>query len=211
MVDSVTVGPVAQPDPATTEAPWVGRSVLRVEDDALLRGEGRFLDDLAPVAHSFHAAVVRSQLAHARIAVDATAALAAPGCRRRPHRRRCRGAVAPVSGRDRDRNAAVRRRDRHGALRRRADRRRRRQGSLPGRGRGRARRGRLRPARRRSRPRRRGRPCGARPNVRLRRRRRGDGRRPTWSSARPSTSPASPARPSSATRSSPTGTRPPGG
>ena len=39
-----------QPDPATTEAPWVGRSMLRVEDDALLRGEGRFLDDLAPVA-----------------------------------------------------------------------------------------------------------------------------------------------------------------
>jgi len=58
---------------------WVGRSVLRVEDDALLRGEGRFLDDLAPVARSFHAAVVRSQLAHARIEVDATPALTAPG------------------------------------------------------------------------------------------------------------------------------------
>jgi len=53
--------------------------MLRVEDDALLRGEGRFLDDLAPVARTFHAAVVRSQLAHARIEVDATAALAAPG------------------------------------------------------------------------------------------------------------------------------------
>jgi 2-furoyl-CoA dehydrogenase large subunit len=53
--------------------------MLRVEDDALLRGEGRFLDDLAPVARTFHAAVVRSQLAHARIDVDATAALAAPG------------------------------------------------------------------------------------------------------------------------------------
>ena len=50
-----------------------------MEDDALLRGEGRFLDDLAPVAAPFHAAIVRSQLAHARIAVDATAALAAPG------------------------------------------------------------------------------------------------------------------------------------
>ena len=70
---------VARPEPATTEAPWVGRSMLRVEDDALLRGEGRFLDDLAPVARTFHAAVVRSQLAHARIEVDATAALAAPG------------------------------------------------------------------------------------------------------------------------------------
>src|SRR6478736_1575051 len=70
---------VARPEPATTEAPWVGRSMLRVEDDALLRGDGRFLDDLAPVARTFHAAVVRSQLAHARIDVDATAALAAPG------------------------------------------------------------------------------------------------------------------------------------
>ena len=53
--------------------------MLRVEDDALLRGEGRFLDDLAPVARTCHAAVVRSQLAHARIEVDATAALALPG------------------------------------------------------------------------------------------------------------------------------------
>src|SRR3954453_13853503 len=70
---------VAGPDPATTEAPWVGRSMLRVEDDALLRGEGRFLDDLAPVARTFHAAVVRSQLPHARIEVDATAALGLPG------------------------------------------------------------------------------------------------------------------------------------
>ncbi len=70
---------VAPADRASTETPWVGRSVLRVEDDALLRGEGRFLDDLTPVAHSFHAAVVRSQLAHARIEVDASAALAMPG------------------------------------------------------------------------------------------------------------------------------------
>ncbi len=53
--------------------------MLRVEDDSLLRGEGRFLDDLAPVARSSHAAVVRSQLAHARITVDASAALSAPG------------------------------------------------------------------------------------------------------------------------------------
>ena len=59
--------------------PWVGRPLQRFEDDALLRGEGRFLDDLSPVAHSYHAAVVRSQLAHARIAVDASAALEAPG------------------------------------------------------------------------------------------------------------------------------------
>ncbi len=70
---------MAPPEPATSNTPWVGRSVLRVEDDALLRGEGRFLDDLAPVARTFHAAVVRSQLAHARIGVDVAAALAMPG------------------------------------------------------------------------------------------------------------------------------------
>ncbi len=58
---------------------WVGRSVLRVEDEALLRGEGRFLDDLAPAPHAWHAAIVRSQLPHARVSVDPAAALAAPG------------------------------------------------------------------------------------------------------------------------------------
>ena len=64
---------------ATTAGSWVGESIQRVEDDALLRGEGRFLDDLAPIAHSFHAAIVRSPLAHARIEVDAAAALTLPG------------------------------------------------------------------------------------------------------------------------------------
>jgi 2-furoyl-CoA dehydrogenase large subunit len=60
-------------------AQWVGRSVARVEDDALLRGDGRFMDDLDPVPHARHAAVVRSQLAHARVKLDVTAALAQPG------------------------------------------------------------------------------------------------------------------------------------
>ncbi|WP_411278172.1 xanthine dehydrogenase family protein molybdopterin-binding subunit [Gaiella sp.] len=64
---------------SASSEPWVGRPLQRFEDDALLRGEGRFLDDLSPVAHSYHAAVVRSQLAHARIEVDASAALDAPG------------------------------------------------------------------------------------------------------------------------------------
>jgi 2-furoyl-CoA dehydrogenase large subunit len=50
-----------------------------VEDDALLRGEGQFMDDLAPVPHAYHAAIVRSQLAHARVTVDPTAALELPG------------------------------------------------------------------------------------------------------------------------------------
>jgi 2-furoyl-CoA dehydrogenase large subunit len=63
---------------AAETSTWIGRSVPRVEDEALLRGEGRFIDDLAPVPHAWHAAIVRSQLAHARIAVDATAARSAP-------------------------------------------------------------------------------------------------------------------------------------
>ncbi|HST24404.1 MAG TPA: xanthine dehydrogenase family protein molybdopterin-binding subunit [Gaiellaceae bacterium] len=60
--------------------PWVGRALPRIEDEALLRGLGRFMDDIDPVPHAGHAAILRSQLAHARIArLDATAALAAPG------------------------------------------------------------------------------------------------------------------------------------
>jgi 2-furoyl-CoA dehydrogenase large subunit len=64
---------------ATARDTWVGQSVPRFEDEQLLRGKGRFIDDLAPVPHAYHAAVVRSQLAHARIAVDAAAAAEAPG------------------------------------------------------------------------------------------------------------------------------------
>jgi 2-furoyl-CoA dehydrogenase large subunit len=59
---------------------WVGRSLLRLEDEALLRGEGRFLDDLDPVPNARHAAVVRSPYAHARITrLDPVAALELPG------------------------------------------------------------------------------------------------------------------------------------
>jgi 2-furoyl-CoA dehydrogenase large subunit len=64
---------------APEPAPWVGRPLLRFEDDALLRGEGRFLDDLSPVAHARHAAIVRSLLPHARISVDVSAALELDG------------------------------------------------------------------------------------------------------------------------------------
>jgi 2-furoyl-CoA dehydrogenase large subunit len=54
---------------------WVGRPLLRLEDEALLRGEGRFIDDLEPVAHARHAAVLRSPYAHARVTrLDASAA-----------------------------------------------------------------------------------------------------------------------------------------
>jgi len=59
---------------------WVGKPVARVEDDALLRGRGRFIDDLEPVPGAYHAAVVRSPYAHARITnIDSADALACPG------------------------------------------------------------------------------------------------------------------------------------
>lgn len=58
----------------------VGQPVLRVEDEALLRGQGRFMDDVEPAPHARHAAVVRSPFAHARIgAIDVSAALEVPG------------------------------------------------------------------------------------------------------------------------------------
>ena len=59
---------------------WVGRPLPRLEDEALLRGDGRFIDDLDPVANARHAAVLRSPYAHARIArLDPTAAVDLPG------------------------------------------------------------------------------------------------------------------------------------
>jgi 2-furoyl-CoA dehydrogenase large subunit len=62
------------------ETTWVGRSLPRFEDEALLRGQGRFMDDLDPVANAAHAAVLRSPFAHARVTrLDASRALEAPG------------------------------------------------------------------------------------------------------------------------------------
>ncbi len=59
---------------------WVGRALPRFEDEALLRGAGRFLDDLDPAPGAWHAAILRSQLAHARIvSLDASRALELPG------------------------------------------------------------------------------------------------------------------------------------
>src|SRR5262245_972533 len=57
----------------------LGRPVLRKEDRRFLTGAGQYLDDLR-LPGMLHAAIVRSQHAHARIvAVDARAALASPG------------------------------------------------------------------------------------------------------------------------------------
>jgi aerobic carbon-monoxide dehydrogenase large subunit len=57
----------------------IGQPVERFEDPRLLRGAGRFVDDL-PSAGAAHLVLVRSPHAHARIvAVDTAAARAAPG------------------------------------------------------------------------------------------------------------------------------------
>jgi len=64
----------------TTNSDWVGRSMQRVEDPTLLRGLGRFADDLPTPPHACHVAFLRSPLAHGEIrAIDTAAAAAMPG------------------------------------------------------------------------------------------------------------------------------------
>ncbi|MFL4983744.1 MAG: xanthine dehydrogenase family protein molybdopterin-binding subunit, partial [Xanthobacteraceae bacterium] len=63
-----------------TSASWVGRSIERVEDAALLSGHGRFIDDLGVRPGTLHAAILRSPHAHAHIrSLDVDAARRAPG------------------------------------------------------------------------------------------------------------------------------------
>jgi CO/xanthine dehydrogenase Mo-binding subunit len=57
----------------------VGRALPRLEDEVLLRGHGRFADDIG-FANQLHMRVVRAQNAHGRItAIDIDAARALPG------------------------------------------------------------------------------------------------------------------------------------
>ena len=59
---------------------YTGRDVRRLEDADLLRGAGRFADDLPVRRDTLHAAILRSPHAHAEIlSVDAEGALALPG------------------------------------------------------------------------------------------------------------------------------------
>jgi 2-furoyl-CoA dehydrogenase large subunit len=70
----------APTDTTVAQETWVGRPLERFEDEALLRGAGRFLDDLDPAPGAHHAAVLRSSEAHARIVrLDTTRALRMPG------------------------------------------------------------------------------------------------------------------------------------
>jgi CO/xanthine dehydrogenase Mo-binding subunit len=68
----------AAPIPSPTGSSLVGSRVVRREDDRLITGTGRFLDDLGHDAHEV--AFVRSPHAHARITdVDVSGALDVPG------------------------------------------------------------------------------------------------------------------------------------
>ena len=66
----------------TASGPFVGRSVPRIEDAALLSGTGQYLDDLPVAPGTLSLAFVRAPHAHADIrGVNAEAAQAAPGVR----------------------------------------------------------------------------------------------------------------------------------
>jgi aerobic carbon-monoxide dehydrogenase large subunit len=56
----------------------VGQSVLRKEDDAFIRGKGRYTDDVAAQA-ALHALVLRSPHAHAKFTIDVSRARDLPG------------------------------------------------------------------------------------------------------------------------------------
>ena len=68
---------------APNAKPWIGQSIPRVEDPALLSGRGRFIDDVGVQPGTLHAAILRSPHAHARIvSIDTAAAKQARGvCR----------------------------------------------------------------------------------------------------------------------------------
>jgi carbon-monoxide dehydrogenase large subunit len=57
-----------------------GQSVLRKEDDPLLRGIGRYIADIAP-RETLHAVVLWSPHAHARFHIDAVKSRAMSGVR----------------------------------------------------------------------------------------------------------------------------------
>ena len=56
----------------------VGQSVLRKEDDALIRGRGRYTDDHSPQP-ALHALMLRSPHAHAKFTINVTKARGMPG------------------------------------------------------------------------------------------------------------------------------------
>src|SRR6266480_1737735 len=67
---------------ATTSKRWIGAALARKEDQALLTGQARFIDDLSPIPGLRFAAILRSPHPHARIRrIDVARALEVPGVR----------------------------------------------------------------------------------------------------------------------------------
>jgi carbon-monoxide dehydrogenase large subunit len=61
------------------QAPWLGQSIKRKEDDRFIQGRGRYVDDIE-LPGMLHMAILRSPYAHARInSIDASAAQELPG------------------------------------------------------------------------------------------------------------------------------------
>ncbi|MDE0925460.1 hypothetical protein, partial [Aurantimonas coralicida] len=59
---------------------WIGRSVPRVEDPALLTGRARFVDDMPTAVGTMEAVIVRSPHGHATIrSIDVSQALKSEG------------------------------------------------------------------------------------------------------------------------------------
>jgi 2-furoyl-CoA dehydrogenase large subunit len=74
---------------ASEEIGWLGQSIERFEDTALLTGRGRYIDDLATPPGTKHAAILRSRYAHAGIKAIRTGAA-----------RALKGVVAIITGQD---------------------------------------------------------------------------------------------------------------
>lgn len=59
---------------------WISQNIIRIEDGRLVKGQGRFIADLAPFPNMHHAAILRSPYAHARISkIDCEEAKNLPG------------------------------------------------------------------------------------------------------------------------------------
>src|SRR5437660_7253418 len=83
---------------ATTSKRWIGAAVARKEDQALLTGQARFIDDLSPVPGIRFAAILRSPHPHARIGrIDLARALEVPGVRAIITGRDLLGMIGPLS------------------------------------------------------------------------------------------------------------------
>jgi 2-furoyl-CoA dehydrogenase large subunit len=98
---SLTLGkvePVLLEPIETISKRWVGSAVGRKEDQALLTGQARFIDDLSPVPGIRFAAILRSPHPHARIGrIDLARALEVTGVRAIITGRDVMGVIGPLS------------------------------------------------------------------------------------------------------------------